>query len=552
MRLPRSAKLASLPVAYALLRWFAQPPIALGWLVFLVPLPLLLWSDQPDHRTRRLGGYGWVYLAGFGYWLISLQGLRHANPLLYPAWIALSAYLAVYGVAFLIAHRRLKIWKVPTILAAPVAWVGCEWLRNYVLSGLSVCMLGHSLAEHPMLIQIADTLGTYGVSFVIAMIAAGIYEAMRLLRTREDIVTGMLSVGAAVVVLAACLVYGWHRLGQPTPPGDLNLLLVGLDEQTEYEQDQDREREIFTAYTRKTIEVITSMDKQSTDKIDVVVWPESMYSGAMPWMVTADDLNVPPEAGMDAREFRDNIEQWRAAYKQRAADMSRLIGGETHMIAGGGVIVYGERIKPYSGLVHVTPDGQIDWYGKTHLVLFGETIPILSTWSIFESIVPPGLGLARGKTAKAFGIDDTRLAANICIETAVERVAVNHFRQFLHNGEGLPDAIITVTNDAWFDHSSVVEHHLRCGQLVAVACRRPLLSAGNGGPTAWIDSCGRVVKRVPPGQAGHLLARPNLDPRIPAYLSLSDWPAAVMGLVAFASFASSLYSKRKKRSREAA
>ncbi|HBV65076.1 MAG TPA: hypothetical protein DEF45_18870 [Rhodopirellula sp.] len=98
-------------------------------------------------------------------------------------------------------------------------------------------------------------------------------------------------------------------------------------------------------------------------------------------------------------------------------------------------------------------------------------------------------------------------------------------KQFFLDGES-PDVIATVTNDGWFDDTSVIDHHLRCAQMVAIACRRPILSAANNGPTAWIDSRGQIIERLATGESGFLIATPKRDRRISLAVRMSDWPAA--------------------------
>ena len=124
--------------------------------------------------------------------------------------------------------------------------------------------------------------------------------------------------------------------------------------------------------------------------------------------------------------------------------------------------------------------------------------------------MPPELGLKTGAGPKRFEINGKSVSPNVCIETAVERVTVNQLRQLRQSG-GLPDVIVTVTNDGWFDDSSVIDHHRRCAQLVAVGCRRPILSAANNGPTVWIDSRGQVIEQVANRSNGVLIATPQQD-----------------------------------------
>ena len=199
------------------------------------------------------------------------------------------------------------------------------------------------------------------------------------------------------------------------------------------------------------------------------------------------------------------------------------------------MIRYAEQVEMYSGVVHIKPSSvessavaaepsSVEWYGKTHLVMFGEYIPILPWIPGLKSLVPPSMGLNTGPGPSRMTIGDTIVAPNICVETAVERVCVNQMRALRSDGP-LPDVLVTVTNDGWFDDSSVVDHHLRCAQLVAVGCRRPILSSANNGPTAWIDSSGQIVDQLDTGENGAVIAKPIRDPRTSPYVRIGDWPA---------------------------
>ena len=77
------------------------------------------------------------------------------------------AYLAVYFALFVMIVRQMLMRRLSIWLAAPIAWVGLECIRNYLLTGISAAMLGHTMADVSMMIQIADLFGSYGVSFVV-------------------------------------------------------------------------------------------------------------------------------------------------------------------------------------------------------------------------------------------------------------------------------------------------------------------------------------------------------------------------------------------------
>ena len=533
----------------ALMMWFSQPPIGLWPLtcVVLVPLIEIATGDtcrqgsQTKRQRRRRCLLLWF--GAFAYWMISLQGLRFAHPLMILCLIAMAAYLAVYQLLFVVLTRRLIRDRSLTHLVwvVPVTWTALECIRNYFATGISVLMLGHALADVPQLIQIADTFGTYGVSFLIATVNAAAWLTWKWLVGRKDkdadsaqqnrlATSARAALVVAATLLIATLGYGHFRLSQPLGKELATYALIQRDEEIVYFHSAEREVELFDNYARE------SFAAQSLEKpLDVVVWPESMYTGANPWMITDSETTVPeaPEGPPISRaEFMQWVGQRREYFQQRSAYLQSQMqlesegkGSAPDLLVGCGVVHYGERAKVHSGIVHIGDKGRVlDWYGKTHLVMFGEYIPILPWIPVLKSLVPEGLGVSVGPGAKSFDLGSHRTAGNICVETAVERVTVNHLRE-LSGTVGLPDTITTVTNDGWFDDSSVIEHHLRCAQLVAVGCRRPVLSAANNGPTAWIDSCGRIADRLPVGTNGSVIATPQQDPRTSPYLTLGDWPA---------------------------
>ena len=60
--------------------------------------------------------------------------------------------------------------------AAPCLWVALELLRTYVLSGLPWSLLGYSQYRQLDVIQIADHLGVYGVSFLVVLTNVALAE----------------------------------------------------------------------------------------------------------------------------------------------------------------------------------------------------------------------------------------------------------------------------------------------------------------------------------------------------------------------------------------
>ncbi|TWU54858.1 Apolipoprotein N-acyltransferase [Rubripirellula tenax] len=522
---PNSAppkRIAQIAMISAVMLWVTGPP--LGWwpvaFVAVIPWLFLIATDTPLDRR----GYLAIWLTSTVYWLVTLQGLRHAHPAMYLCWILLAAYLAVYHVAFVGICRRAVARRIPLYVAAPIVWVATELIRNYFLTGISAAMLGHALVGVPMMIQIADLFGSYGIGMVLMCCNVATFLQFRRYRGNADRRSMLIATSIASLALIATCGYGYWRLSQPLGEPLATIALLQRDEEVVYEQSGERQEEIFRNYARQAIEAVGESDKP----IDLVVWPESMFTGSATWMTAPPNAPVPKEASMTPAEFQAGIVEHQQYFNQRSRSIQQMMIAAKpgrkppEFLAGCGVIRYDDPIELYSGVVHVGADGDLaDWYGKTHLVLVGENIPWISQLPVIGSWIPHLNVGEGGKRMHIAGID---VSPNICIETAVERVTVNQMRALSRTG-AVPDVVVTVTNDGWFDDSSIIEHHLRCAQMVAVGIRRPIVSAANNGPTAQINSNGNVVARLATGVNETLIATPRADARDTVYVKIGDIPA---------------------------
>ena len=519
----------------AMLWWVSQPPLGFSAVAWVATIPWLVITRRKSIDRRE---WFTLYAVAVGYWLVTMQGIRHAHPAMYAAWGAFAFYLAIYSLLFVALLRRLAITNrspLPYWLIVPIVGTGLECIRNYLLTGVSAVMVGHTQANHPYVIQIADAFGTYGVTFLVLLVNATVYETFFDHRRSESRRWRPLFVGLAVLI--ASLGYGAWRLREADEladekSSDVSIALIGRDEEIVFIQDSKRELEIFDAYFRGSMDAAAEVAKAGR-KLDAVIWPESMFNGSLPWLLVDDPGNPSDRLSLSEQdpELLAIIAENRSQFQRRSAQVQAALRqaagqkSDPQLIVGCSVIRYQEPPQVHSGIVHIGDRGKVlDWYGKTHLVMFGEYIPLIDYLPFISRWVPPGMGVERGIGPMTMSVGDLKVSPNICIETAVERVTPNHVIDLIAR-DNAPDVIVNVTNDGWFDRSSIVEHHLRCSQLVAVTTRRPVLIAANGGPTAWIDGSGRIVQRLANDQAGSIIANVVIDGRQGLYQWIHDWPA---------------------------
>lgn len=529
---PQSTRtLAMLALAAVVLQYAAQPPIDFGWAIWAAPLPWLWLAAQTAQPGKR--GYLILWLSGFLFWLATMQGVRLAHPAQYLGWVVLSAYLGVYTplvVGLTRVARHHLAWPLP--VAASLVWMGLELIRSYAFTGLSIAMLGHAALQWPMLFQIADLGGTYLVSGVIVFVAGALVAAWQ-----QQQVGGWKPAAAwlsgATLLLLAVVGYGKWRLEQASRLADgepmLRIGTIQRDTPAVYEYDASRLRRSLENYFQGTVTLL----REHPD-LDLVMWPESMFTIDQPLVLDPLDDVVPPDAQMSRSEYRQwvrtkqQIFQTNVRYVQRETARLAEFGDPPAFLFGAGVMQSESgRMHSYNAALLYDADGaERGWYGKRHLVMFGEYLPFGELLPWLYEVLPMPEGTTPGPEPVVFQLDNTQIMPTICFETMVEQTTGDALRRLRMAG-ATPDLLVNVTNDGWFHGTAILDHHLDCSRAVAAINRRPMIVAANSGITAWIDSSGRVVRRLPKRVDGVMYAAPRRDSRDSLYQRVGDWPARV-------------------------
>jgi apolipoprotein N-acyltransferase len=527
-----------------LLLWAALPPLSLGWLVWIAPVPWLLLVRAEELPGRR--PYRALWLAGFVFWLLAIHWLRLPHPAVYLGWIALSAYLALYLPAF-VGLSRVAVHRlgVPVWISAPAIFTGLELARAHLLTGFLMASLAHTQVNWTTLIQISDLFGEYGVDFVIMLVAACITNGFRIsncgLRTGSDHPESAIhdpksqerkvswqphSLIPGVVVLAGTLLYGHFRLeqiqgSQPKPPRLVRIALIQGNSLADWKTDTAKQQQIMNEYIELSQDAVTKAKTMGDGRpLDLIVWPETMYRNPLREF----------EAGYKSPEGIElTTEEITASDRRILADLAAHLGApllagidRVRFLAGEWGSATRPRYDAYNSAVLVDRRGDIvGTYDKIHLVMFGEYVPF-SDWLPFLNKISSVTGsVLPGEGPVSLCTGGVCYAPSICYETVIPHVTRRQVK-LLNDSSRLPGVLVNMTNDAWYWGSSELDQHLACGVFRAIETRTPLVIAANGGISAWIDSFGRIRAQSPKQKPDIIIADVELGHVYSSYLTVGD------------------------------
>lgn len=446
----------------ALLTYVAFPPVNTGDAAYALAVPALLWAyRRPAFRVFAgtvLGAQVLAWTLLFG-WLhhVTWVGMFLLGPfigLLVGVW-----YLAAWWTIPRIAGHQAMV-RILVLLGLAALWVMLEWLRSILFGGFPWLPLAASQWQRPLILQSASVAGAWSVSFVLVFFNLGVaayahrifYEGATGLRKRSP---------EFMVALLLLMFSSFPFLGEIMGPPRPKLARVALVQpyipQTE-KWDAARATDVL-----HTIEQVT-FSANDRGAPDFIIWPEAVT----PWALYGDA----------------NVQPWLESVAKRTGK-PLLLG-----------TIYTEGTDPatwrwYNGAFVVDPVKglQTPGYAKRKLVPFGEYIPLRQVLGWLEKVVPIGGDFQRGRSAAPLivpaGFSSVPVGVLICYEDIFPGLA-------RENVQAGAEVLAVLTNNAWFGEGGAAYQHAAHSVLRAVENRRPVIRAGNGGWSGWIDEFGGI------------------------------------------------------------
>jgi apolipoprotein N-acyltransferase len=469
---------ALLACAFAPLEWW---PLAI-----LCPAVLMGLWEQAAPREAAWSGFWFsfgTFLAGT-YWLyVSVHDLGHA-----PVWLTLAIMLGLIGImgaynaliGYLVARwlPRGGAWR--WLMGMPAAWLLVEWWRGWFLSGFSWLSLGYSQTD-TWLARFAPLAGVYGISLLL-LSSAGALVALVRGNARVRLAAALALIAPWVIGAALGPVRWTHASGAA-----VSVAVIQADIPEDEKWQAAYEDRILERYRKMTHSALGAK---------LIVWPEA----ALP--EPANNL-LPYIAAVD---------------RETQSHGSSLVMGVVRASEDG------ERY--YDSILALGKTAS--WYSKDHLVPFAEFFPVphfVRTWLRLMSL--PYDSFTRGGTHQSpLPVAGLELGPTVCYE-------VGYGGYMLHM---LPtaDALVNVTNDAWFGHSTARYEQFQMARMRALEEGRSMIVATNDGISAVIGPQGEVLASAPPFEP--YVLRSSITPMagLTPFARVGNWLAvslAALGLV---------------------
>jgi len=430
---------------------------ALGWVTF-VPL-LLAMRDASPKEAFWLGWLnGLLGALGTVYWVVIAMVSYGNMPVLLSvlALLLMASFLGLYVGVFACLVRWIERQTLlPLLLTVPAIWVAFEYARAHVLFPFPWSYVGYSQYLTPIVTQIADTTGVYGVSFFVMLVNAGLYSAIfsrvsRTARRNALIVTSCVvavSIGYGVFVL-----FGANTLEEKTVK--VAVVQGNIDQGIKW--DKSFKQHILDTYVRLSTSI-------AAEKPDLIVWPET----AAPFLFLYD---VEPQ--------------------QQMIDLARklntfLLFGSLHVTPIKGTQEY----NSYNSAFLLSPPGSIlGKYDKMQLVPFGEYVPFKRLLFFVDRITTAIGEVKAGTVPEVMQANDTLFSVVICFESTFP----NLVRKFVDNGARF---VVIITNDAWYGRSAAAAQHFSMAAFRAIENRTAIARAANTGISGFIDPYGRILQQ---------------------------------------------------------
>lgn len=441
--------------SYAMAPWHIVPLIFLG----LSGLYVLLHRSK-NAKAATLTGLFW----GFGYFGVGLSWISNAllvedNPFRW-VWplallgmpLMLSPFLALTCGLF----KRFCITnKFQGFLAFTVLTLISEFMRGYLFTGFPWNLFGYSWGSNLAIIQIVSLYNIYllsGITIFWAALPGFLWVGEHKNKTK------MIITASAVALFACTYQFGNNRLNKHPTEFHENTFVKIVQPNIPLEE---KWNPAYTAQNYLTLLKLSEPENQDEDDTTFIIWPETAIS---PRHITSPDAQ---------NALRQVLQKY---------------PGNVGLITG--ALRYSKNSESYhNSIIFFDKNGNMsNIYDKSHLVPFGEYIPLENIINIAPLVGFSGFSKGKGPASMAT-FNGLIYTSAICYEIIFPGKVID-------NSDTSPDFIVNVSNDAWFGNSAGPEQHFEQAKFRAIEEGIPVVRSANTGISGVFDPLGRTIHKT--------------------------------------------------------
>ncbi len=425
---------------------------------YLLPVALipLFWALKGRSLKAAFGlglVSGLAYFMGLLYWIVYVTYVYGHLPLPLGLGVLflLAGYLSLYRGVWALGLNWGAARGLSPLWWAPALWVVLELGQTYIITGFPWELLGNGLYRYPLLLQITDLTGVYGLSFLVVLVNVSLYLIFQPFRGRAYYFR---HVPLVCLILLAWGGYGYYRLGvlqeQAAQSPKLKVAVV----QGNIKQGEKWDPKMVQA----TLERYGELTRR-VNGARLIIWPET----AAPFFF----LRTPQLTA-------------------QVQEIAKASGGYLLFGAPAWELTFqGEQF--FNRAYLLTPQGEVaGFYDKAHLVPYGEYVPLKRFFPFIHKMVAMVGDFAEGPVGGVVSLPEGAVGPLICFESIFPYLS----RAQVENGARL---LVNLTNDAWYGTTSAPYQSLAMAVVRAVENHVCQARAANTGISAFIGADGKIL-----------------------------------------------------------
>ncbi len=455
-----------LPSCSAFMLWLSFPPFNWWWMAFFALVPLIVsLQSSPSILFKAASGFLFGSLFSFlmGFWVVDTLVQHYQTSLVVASLFVVLALVipfgslySLFGICFAFIQKQSSF---RFCLSVASLWVLFEYLKELIPFLIPWGTIGYATLHWKQFVQVGDIGGLYGICFVILVVnccCSNLVQAVWILRKKslrfKLIKRVFLNGSSILLIIMIPVIYGNYRLDQFQTRwrslSDATKSRISLVQGNFNLKD----RWSGFGFQNRLNRYLQLSEKKDEHGFRLIVWPETVLNSS---------------GGTNQALFREIAD--------RLETREILITGGLRKSKHSHVL--------YNSAYAISGKGKLLWYDKQILLPYAEYSPMNLQLGAYRQAPDK---FERGSIAPVFNTGNHQLGISICFEVLYPY----YIRRSVRQGA---QVLINISNDSWFEQSSMPALHLQSSVMRSIETRRFLLRTSNSGISAIVSPTGVVM-----------------------------------------------------------